>query len=183
MEQPPPADEKFTARAKVILPEETDRDMQILRLLLLTFLLLAATGCPPNSPAPQLGGKVTRPPKQPPAYPPSQPVPLDPELQAAARRELTAGLRSADTLTRVHALEGIRSAKVAGHDEDVLRALNDPELAVRFAAALDAGEMGLKQALPDLQRMAEDHSEKVRVAVRSALHKLGMRASVTTSST
>jgi HEAT repeat protein len=100
---------------------------------------------------------------------------LDPELRAAADRELSDAMKSGDPILRVHALEGIRDGNSGHHHQEILRALADPQAVVRFAAALAAGELKIAQAHDPLLAVAEDRSENVRVAVRFALHRLGDR--------
>ncbi|HZK82375.1 MAG TPA: HEAT repeat domain-containing protein [Humisphaera sp.] len=142
---------------------------------LLIFLLSIAVGCGPDS---DKGGqhksfKDPKPTAQPPAPPPRQNVALDPELRAAADRELSESLKSADPILRVHALEGIRDSNSTTHQDEILKALHDPQPVVRFAAALTAGELKIAAAHDPLLAIAMDHSENVRVAVRFALHRLG----------
>jgi HEAT repeat protein len=98
---------------------------------------------------------------------------LDPALAAAADRELTQALSASDPILRVHALEGIRDSSASRHQHDILLALKDAERRVRFAGALAAGELRIKEAHEPLLALADDPSENVRVAVRFALHRLG----------
>jgi HEAT repeat protein len=112
-------------------------------------------------------------PREAPLPPPKRDVPIDPELSAAADREIGQALHSADPINRVHALESIRDSESIRHQDDILKALNDPEAVVRFAAALACGELRIREARPALLNLADDRSENVRVAVRFALHRLG----------
>lgn len=114
------------------------------------------------------------PPKEAPPAPPREDVPLDPELADSARREVGQALQSSSPLVRSQALESLRNAGPEAHaTPQVIHLLDDPEPGVRFAAAMMAGELGLKEAYPVLRSKLEDPDANVGVAVRFALHKLG----------
>jgi HEAT repeat protein len=140
----------------------------------LISLLVTAVGCQPpddkNHPKPFRDLKPTPAPPPPPAR---QDVSIDPDLQAAADREISQSLKMDDPILRVHALEAIRDSNSTRHEPEVLKALGDPQAVVRFAAALTVGELKIEKAHDTLLAMAMDKSENVRVAVRFALHRLG----------
>jgi HEAT repeat protein len=146
--------------------------------LVLLLLAALATGC--GSPRRELG-RLPRPPKPPPAVPPARDVPLDPQLLAAARRELDRAATSDAPQLRANAIEAIRD--VLGTNpaalergtaiQTILAGLVDPAAGVRFAAALAAGELQLAEAGEQVRALADDASPSVRVAARFALHRLG----------
>src|SRR5690349_5763513 len=88
-------------------------------------------------------GRMPPPPKPPPAYPQARDVPVDPRLQATARKELADALRSTDPNVRAHAVEAIRNSDATEHVADILAALRDPDPLVRYSAAFAAGDLKL----------------------------------------
>lgn len=131
-------------------------------------------GCTPNQ-APQNAGqeKFTGAIRDLPAPPPPNPQPINPELKAQARSEITSAAHAKDPLIRAHAMESIRAVGAKKSVDEVLWGLNDQEGVVRYAAALTAGEMRLAEAHATLLKMLEDPDKTVRVGVRFALHRLG----------
>jgi len=109
------------------------------------LLVIFAVGCGPDSDkdGSHKPFKDPKPTAQPPAPPPRRDVALDPELRAAADRELSDSLKSEDPILRVHALEGIRDSNSTKHRQEIVNALHDPQPVVRFAAALAATMAGL----------------------------------------
>ena len=90
--------------------------------------------------------------------------------------ELSQALHNIDPILRAHALEGIRQSNSTAHQPEILLALHDADARVRFAAALTAGELRLKEAHEALLAIADDPSENVRVAVRFASWSLIVRS-------
>lgn len=139
--------------------------------LLVVAVGLMAAGC--QGGAPSAKGRMPGPPKPPPAYPQARDVPVDPQLQSAARQELASSLRSTDPNVRAHAVEAIRQSEPAEHRPDILRALRDPDPLVRYAAAMAAGDLKLEEAHPILLEMLDDKDSAVRVVAHYALHRIG----------
>ena len=140
-----------------------------LLLALATLPLPAVTGCGSHN----RGGIAPANPAsiKPPPHPTQ--VPIDPQLQAAAKQELADALRSTEPEIRAHALEGMRQVMGADAAPQILQALHDPDPRVRFAGAMAAGELKLPDATKPLEVMLQDPDDVVRVAVRFALHRLG----------
>jgi HEAT repeat protein len=111
--------------------------------------------------------------KPPPPVPPAKAVPVSPQLNEAARREVETALHSNDTLLRIFAVETMQEVNRPDWHDDIALALSDPEAPVRFAAAMAAGELKLAQTRQQLLQMVDDPSPSVRVGVRFALHRLG----------
>ena len=137
-------------------------------IMLLVFL---TTSCQsgPNSKQ----GKTIGLPPAPPAYPPARNVPLDPQLQAAARHELQLDLHSQNPSVRAHALEAVRDTTGTQDAAQIIAALNDPDPLVRYAACLAAGELKIEPAHAALLRAASDQDSAVRAVARFALHCIG----------
>src|SRR5213593_2704672 len=117
-----------------------NRALPSLALLLLSASLLGCAG---------QGGKRVRPdrpPAPPPSYPSAQNVPIDPALQGAAKQEIMLALDARDPLIRAHAIEAVKEGIGAPGADAIIRHLTDDSAVVRFAAALAAGELRLRQA-------------------------------------
>jgi HEAT repeat protein len=116
-----------------------------------------------------------KPPAPPPAVPAYQPVPIDDELRQQARSQILASARSNDPLVRAHVIEAIRQAMPTDPDARtvIVEGLFDKSAIVRFASAMGAGELRVKEAKAKLDEMVNDSSRNVRIAVRFALHRLG----------
>src|SRR5688572_28660679 len=140
---------------------------------------LLAGGCGP--PRREMTTGRMRAPKQPPAVPARRDVPLDPNLVAAARREIDRAATSDTTTLRANAIESIRllleyhpdALDRASSVQTILAGLVDPSPTVRFAAALASGELRLAEAGEQVAQLAGDPDPRVRVAARFALHRLG----------
>jgi HEAT repeat protein len=104
-----------------------------------------------------------------------QPVPIDNELRQQARSEILATAKSNQPIIRTHAIESIRLAlpKDADARAILIEGLFDSSWIVRFASAMAAGELRVKEAKPRLDEMVNDPNRNVKVAVRFALHRLG----------
>ena len=135
-----------------------------LKLLLLATLL---TGCAGRA------NRLDRPPPPPPSYPPAQNVPLDPALQGAAKQEIMVALDARDPLIRAHAIEAVKDGIGASGADAIIRHLSDDSAVVRFAAALAAGELRLRQAHDALLVMSDDADPSVAVGAKFALHRIG----------
>lgn len=143
-----------------------------LRVFVLGMIALCcAAGCEPKSDP--VRGRMPDPPKPPPAYPPARIVPLDPQLQEAARKELDSAIHSGDSNVRAHALEAVRQTMGTQRADDVIAALSDPDPLVRYAACLAAGELELKGAHDKLLHLVDDKDTRVGVVARFALHRIG----------
>jgi HEAT repeat protein len=163
--------------------KETDFVRQCLvgftKFVIFVGAAILAGGCPPSSPQDKPNGKFDFPlPPPPPRVPAAEQTPLDPALRQAARDRLVAGLQDTNELTQAHSLEAV--GEVARYDKDgpdyspyVIEALHSDSELVRFSAALTAGRLKMAAARPTLEGMLYDHSVKVCVGVRFALHMLG----------
>ena len=107
------------------------------------------------------------------AYVPQKTEPLDSELNNEARNELSTDLQSQDPEIRSHAIEAVSIAGGANHDAQIIEALKDRAPMVRYTAALAVGNLRLSAAHEALLAIADDPDERVRVAVRYALHRIG----------
>ncbi len=122
-------------------------------------------------------------PLSPPPYPKPKEVALDPDLQAAARKQVLADLGSDDELLRTHALETLKDVHIPDANHRVMAALNDRSLLVRKAAAIAAGEMNVQEAMERLPALlnaealdnpAEStYGEQQHIAAIFAMYKLG----------
>ncbi len=142
-------------------------------LLAMLSLMCFPLGCSPGGQEQDPRARGMRPPMKPPAYPKSHPESLDPQLREEAKTQIFQAVRSGQLEERVHGLEAIRQANLTDGSAEILDGLRDPEPVVRFAAALAAGEMRIREAAPILLDIAYDKSPSVRSAVRFALHRLG----------
>ena len=122
----------------------------------------------------QLQARIVKRPKEPDPPPPRKDEPLDPALAGAATAELTAASRAADPTVRANALEAMRDVPGDVPKQAIQRGLEDEQALVRFAAAMAAGERQLPEARERLLSMVDDPNRNVQVAVRFALHKLGI---------
>lgn len=86
---------------------------------------------------------------------------------------LEEGLQSEDALLRCHALESVAEAAGPETPAKIRKFLHDPLPAVRFAAAVAAGDIQDHTAQPILLQMMEDENVSVRLAAGYALEKLG----------
>ncbi len=167
-------------------------------------VLSAAAGCalPTDQPA---GGQAFPPGKQPVGYsppaPPSPPsfhrpeaVALDPVLAARAADEVRAAMADpTDEVRRGHGLEAVQDGRLPDAARYVLPGLDDPSPLVRKVAAMVAGQLRIRAAMPKLLALAAPQAGGVgaggvgaggvgaattaevqeRLAVLYALHRLG----------
>jgi len=138
------------------------------------MLCLAVAGCAGGEGKKSEKVRVHRPPKAPPPVPAQVDTPIDPSLQAQARAELKRGAESSAPLVRAHAIEMMRDAAPEEAPTYVVKGLDDKAAVVRFASALAAGELRVRDARDALHRLAlEDKDASIRVAARFGLHRLG----------
>ena len=152
------------------------------RFRLLIPLALAA-GCTPA----EMGGREPRQAKVPAGYHRAVPTPIDPAVQAAARRQLVLALQSPEELVRAHALEVIADVGPNNPAPLVVPLLDDPSPLVRKAAAISAGRLKIAAARGAVLRLAAPkvsandsadpnqptYVQQARLAAIFALHQLG----------
>lgn len=96
------------------------------------------------------------------------------QLHKQAKAVVDEALESNKPTLRCHGLECL---PLLGNDLDappkVRRNLHDPLVAVRFAAAMAAGDMKVYTATPMLERMLRNESPTVQMAAAYALEKMG----------
>src|SRR4051812_30698470 len=97
------------------------------------------------------GGFEPGPSKPPPSFPPPKDVPIDQALVAAAKQEIKALLRSDLPTDRAHAIEAYRMLMPEEATQPIIEGLDGPNQIIRFAAAMAAGDVKLKAAIPRLQ--------------------------------
>src|SRR5580704_5556808 len=95
---------------------------------------------------------------QPPVAPAPKYVPeaLKPELREKARRILLAETTASDPFLRCNALEALADVDSSDAGQPIMQALSDPEISVRFAAIMAAGQIKLVDAYQPLGEMADD---------------------------
>lgn len=138
-------------------------------------IALMLGGCA-SSNASKSSANAGNPPPPPPQVPPApglDPKPIDVSLRAAARAELVAQSTSSDPFLRCNAIEALGEVSPADAAAPIANGLNDPQVPVRFACALAAGQIQLKSVYPRLLAMTDDPDLRVQAAVRFALHRMG----------
>ncbi|MBN1845809.1 MAG: HEAT repeat domain-containing protein [Sedimentisphaerales bacterium] len=102
-------------------------------------------------------------------------LPLDHRaLRARAGEVIQAASVSDDALLRCHALETLaRCPKDPQAAKGILAGLADPAAAVRFAAAVAAGDLPLPAARKKLERLLWDADPSVKLAAAYGLEKMG----------
>src|ERR1700722_20236695 len=105
---------------------------------LLLLLTIALTGCASHKAPPQTAAQTI---KRPPLVPPPIATPIDPALNAQARRELDWALNASDELVRAHAIEEQKNLNPTDAGSIAFAKLGDSSRLVRKAAALAAGEL------------------------------------------
>jgi HEAT repeat protein len=110
-------------------------------------------------------------------------MPIDAALQADAVKEVQSALHSTDEVLRGNAIETLKDTHLPKADEQIVAALDDRSLFVRKAAAMAAGELRLKAALPKLQPLLDGDmgstpqeataADQQRMAAIFAMHRLG----------
>jgi HEAT repeat protein len=138
-------------------------------VVILSSLALAGCGGGPPKPV----DRQIPAPKEPPAPPPARAERLDPILQAAARAQLDAAATATDPIIRSHAIEAAQYALGKQAKALYLTGLKDSAAQVRFAAAMTVGQLQIHDAKPQLLQMINDANQRVGIAVRYALHRLG----------
>jgi HEAT repeat protein len=117
-------------------------------------------------------GKRPLPPPLPPV-PERQDMPVDPALQAMAKQEIMTAAGKNDRLIRAHAIEAMKDGIGEPAADAILKALNDDDALVRFAACLAAGELRLAKAREQALVLSDDRDSTVRIGARFLLHRLG----------
>jgi HEAT repeat protein len=112
-------------------------------------------------------------PPAPPPTPAAQNVPIDPSLRGEAKAQILMAAQGSDAILRANAIEAAQLGMGADAKLLINNALKDREAIVRFAASMAAGTLRVEETKPALLEMIEDPSEKVRIGVRFALHRLG----------
>jgi HEAT repeat protein len=135
--------------------------------LLTLALFLAVVGCKSDKRTYMPG-----PPKPPPKVPATQAVAIDPALREQAKNVINDGLVSNEGIVRAHAIEAVKQV-LPEQKQSILNGLKDRALGVRYAAVMAAGELRLKEAQPQLEKMADEPDGRMRAATRYALHRLG----------
>lgn len=93
-------------------------------------------------------------------------------LRERALETLETAASADHPLLRANAIEGLQQAP--SRVEPFVRAgLKDPNLGVRFAAAMTVGELKLEDSAPFVEPLLEDDSPQVRAAAIYALRRLG----------
>ncbi len=132
-------------------------------------LILGACGCAARSPSQPREFL----PKPLPPVPPLKPMPIDAGLQAQAKAEVLATLKSSDPVLRAHALEVVKTANLPDAGTLIIAAMDDPSPLVRKAAALAAGELRVTAAKDRLLGALDQAKTPQRMATIFALHRLG----------
>jgi HEAT repeat protein len=78
-----------------------------------------------------------------------------------------------DAKMRLSAVVGMGRTCDRQWADTILTELQNPETAMRYEAALAAGELSLRQAVPDLARLTEDADQQVQDAAIWALGQIG----------
>jgi HEAT repeat protein len=112
-------------------------------------------------------------PTPPPEAPPARIEAIDPTLTQVATRELLSDANADDPVLRSNSIEAISKALPDEAMPIILKALNDPEPEVRFAAAMAAGELRIKSLHQPLLILRGDSDARVVVSSLFALHRIG----------
>lgn len=94
-------------------------------------------------------------------------------LETRLQSVLTEAAKSPDPLLRCHALETLATRGGAMASQAIRKGLTDEIAAVRFAAAVAAGDIKDAPAKPLLNKMIEDTNLSVRLAAGYALERMG----------
>lgn len=128
-------------------------------ILMLVVLLVIAGGCQSKS------GGVKSSPMTNLRAGPSQ-------LESRMRQVLTQAVTAEDPVTRSHALEVYGQTNGAGVDEALRKGMGDTYPAVRFAAAVAAGDLKLESARLRLNELLKDENPAVKLAAGYALERM-----------
>jgi HEAT repeat protein len=143
------------------------------RTLVLTLAITPVlAGCGGKRPPTPVERQIPAP-KEPPAPPAARAERLDPALLAAARAELDTAVLSTDPIIRSHAIEAAQHVLGKQGKSIYLNGLQDKSAQVRFASAMAIGQLQLAEAKGTLEQMINDPNQRVGIAVRYALHRLG----------
>jgi HEAT repeat protein len=137
-------------------------------------LLLIGCGAPPKPMV--TGGLKNMPqPVPPPRVPARRDVPLDPALQQAAQARIREAFSSDDPQLRANAVEAAQLTFGPDARPIITEALRDRAAIVRFAGAMAAGKLQLRELHDELWALANDAGQtlKVRIGARYALHRIG----------
>jgi HEAT repeat protein len=96
-------------------------------------------------------------------------------LVPEAERIVSQGLNASDAGIKANAIEVVSSAQKTKFAPRVTELLKDPQVLVRFAAALAIGDLQYKKSEPPLHSLLNDSDINVRIAAAYALCKLGQK--------
>ena len=100
-------------------------------------------------------------------------VPIDEAFQQQATNQIALAFNSSDPVIKAQALEAMSRTRDPAASDRIQRAMTDKDWIVRFAGAMCAGDLKLKNTYKTIAAAAFDQDPNVRVAVRYALHRLG----------
>jgi HEAT repeat protein len=100
------------------------------------------------------------------------PVPVH-KLQARALAIVKAGFSDSSAYMRNHAIEIAAETQQRQLMPDILEALDDSAVAVRFTAAVAAGDMACDNCKDQIKKSLEDENENVRIGAAYAMIRLG----------
>ncbi len=145
--------------------------------LVFLFVLNVALGCQDTSPKDNSAGRLPASTRKldlsPRRGPVTPPPPRNAVLEASARAEIEASLRSEIDLVRVHAVEAARDATSHGTNIAFVQLLDDKSPVVRFATAMALGDLQSQSAGDALLQRINDDSPSVRIASAYALARAG----------
>lgn len=138
-------------------------------MLCLAGVLLAGCGAQSKSRAAQ----AFKAPPMPPAPPVLVKMPLDPALRTLAQKHVDRSLASADGLARMHGIEITQQTRGSDGAPIYFKALSDTDPHVRYAATLAIGASRATSAYAAVFTHVDDPDQRVQLATRYALHRLG----------
>lgn len=144
---------------------------------LVALALLPVLGCTPPKASKDAdadrGHMEIKPPPTPIDAPPKRDVKIDDSLRASAVAELEKAFRSNDPFIRANAVEGMQRSLGPAAADRIAEGFRDPSAVVRFGSVMASGTLRLDEQKPLIRALLEDPSDKVQIAVRYALHRMG----------